>query len=120
MFEGRFSPSKVNKVSERLGTRFESSSPSHSALLACVHACSLPFPLPHTLIPRPQIKSHGDRAIFVHMYGPEPHPCAPDTNFDSGKLLSNYWSVAPQTFTYKGRLQAARAIREITHPDQVT
>lgn len=67
-----------------------------------------------------QVEAHGDKAIFVHVYGPEPHPAAPDRNFDSGKLLANYWSVRRQSVTYDDRLEQAKAIRSITHPDQVT
>lgn len=67
-----------------------------------------------------QVESHGDRAIFVHMYGPEPHPVAPDINFDSGKLLQNYWSTHRQATKYEDRLQSARDIRDVTHPDQVS
>lgn len=66
-----------------------------------------------------QVSSHGEKAIFVHMYGPEPHPTVPDTNFDSGTLLPNYWSVASQTLTYEGRVASAEAIRSITHPSEV-
>lgn len=66
-----------------------------------------------------QVERYGDKAIFVHVYGPEPHPAAPDLNFDSGALLSNYWSVWRQSVTYDDRLAKAKTIRSITHPDQV-
>lgn len=63
--------------------------------------------------------NYGDKAIFVHVYGPEPHPAAPDLNFDAGTLLSNYWSVWRQSVTYDDRLEKASTVRSITHPDQV-
>lgn len=66
-----------------------------------------------------QVRTYGDEAIFVHIYGPEPHPTLPDTNFDAGKQLPNYWSLTRQHTTYKERLAAAKAIRPFTHPDQV-
>lgn len=66
-----------------------------------------------------QVTSRTDKAIFVHMYGPEPHPTVPDTNFDSGRLLPNYWSLTRQQFTYEERVAAAMAIRPYTHPDEV-
>lgn len=66
-----------------------------------------------------QVESHGDKAVFVHMYGPEPHPTSPDTNFDSGMLLTQYWSTYRQPLTYDERVQAAKKIRPITHPEQV-
>lgn len=54
------------------------------------------------------------------MYGPEPHPASPDMNFDSGKLAANFWSTERQANTYDERLEAARAIRDVTHPLQVS
>ncbi|CAN0057024.1 unnamed protein product [Ascophyllum nodosum] len=65
------------------------------------------------------VESHSDRAIFVHIYGPEPHPESPEVNFDSGKLLPNYWSISRQARSYETRLQSARNIRGTTHPNQV-
>ncbi|CAM9629894.1 unnamed protein product [Pylaiella littoralis] len=65
------------------------------------------------------VEDYGDDAIFVHVYGPEPHPASPDINFDSGRLLPNFWSVRRQPVTYDDRLDRARNIRSITHPDQV-
>ncbi|CAM9657291.1 unnamed protein product, partial [Hapterophycus canaliculatus] len=65
------------------------------------------------------VEDYGDKAIFVHVYGPEPHPVAPDLNFDSGKLLPNYWSILRQPVTYDDRLEAAKNIQSITHPKQV-
>lgn len=67
-----------------------------------------------------QVEDYGDKAIFVHVYGPEPHPASPDLNFDSGKLLPNYWSIQRQPVTYDDRVEAARNIHSITHPDQVS
>lgn len=67
-----------------------------------------------------QVEDYGDDAIFVHVYGPEPHPASPDINFDSGRLLPNFWSVRRQPVTYDDRLDRARNIRSITHPDQVS
>lgn len=66
-----------------------------------------------------QVEDYRDDAIFVHVYGPEPHPSWPDTNFDSGNLLPNFWSIRRQTVTYGDRLEQAKKTRGITHPDQV-
>jgi hypothetical protein len=52
----------------------------------------------------------------VHLVGPEPHPTQPDTNFDSGKMLMNYWSTIRQRRTWEGRLESAKMLEEITHP----
>ncbi|CAM9120761.1 unnamed protein product [Scytosiphon promiscuus] len=65
------------------------------------------------------VEDYGDKATFVHVYGPEPHPAAPDLNFDSGKLLPNFWSILRQPVTYNDRVEAAKNIHSITHPDQV-
>lgn len=65
------------------------------------------------------MENYGEKAVFVHVYGPEPHPAAPDLNFDAGTLLSNYWSVWRQSVTYEDRVEKAKTIRSITHPDQV-
>jgi len=86
-----------------------------------LHVVVIDIPVFARNLPSPhQVETHGDKAIFVHVYGPEPHPAAPDRNFDSGKLLANYWSVRRQPVTYSDRLEQAKAIRSITHPDQVT
>lgn len=66
-----------------------------------------------------QVEGYADDAIFVHVYGPEPHPTSPDINFDSGMLLPNFWSVRRQSVTYDDRLEQAKKIRSITHPRQV-
>lgn len=65
------------------------------------------------------MESNKDRAIFIHLYGAEPHPRLPDTNFDSGNGVVNFWSTRPQQLDYEARLQAAIGIRDVVHPDQV-
>ncbi|CAM9479034.1 unnamed protein product [Choristocarpus tenellus] len=65
------------------------------------------------------VELYKDRATFVHLYGAEPHPMIPDTNFDSGRLLPLYWSVIRQPLTYDGRLEMARRTLDLTHPNQV-
>jgi len=53
---------------------------------------------------------------FLHLVGPEPHPAAPDVNFDAGKLLLNYWSTERQPRDYAGRVELAQRLAEYTHP----
>lgn len=52
----------------------------------------------------------------LHLVGPEPHPLAPDTNFDEGKLLMNYWSTTRQPKTYEARVANAAKVAELVHP----
>ncbi|CBN79263.1 expressed unknown protein [Ectocarpus siliculosus] len=68
----------------------------------------------HTLV-----EQYGDKAIFVHIYGPEPHPKPPDLNFDAGTFSPNFWSVHRQPVIYDVRVEKAKKIRSITHPDEV-
>lgn len=60
-----------------------------------------------------------DRATFVHLYGPEPHPVAPSTNFDHGVQVNSYWSTVRQPVTYQDRLDMVGRVRDWLHPDQV-
>mmetsp|Transcript_25749 Transcript_25749/g.57732 ORF Transcript_25749/g.57732 Transcript_25749/m.57732 type:complete len:260 (+) Transcript_25749:133-912(+) len=62
------------------------------------------------------VEEYGDRVKVVHLVGPEPHPLAPDTNFDSGTIRMNYWSTVRQPRSYKDRAALARKISEFTHP----
>ena len=63
------------------------------------------------------VEQYKDSVSFVHMVGPEPHPITPDTNFDSGKQLMNYWSTVRQPKTYEKRLKMAAKVAEYTHPE---
>ena len=62
------------------------------------------------------VDTYNSSVQFVHLVGPEPHPTQPDTNFDSGKMLMNYWSTVRQRRTWEGRLESARSIEGTTHP----
>lgn len=62
------------------------------------------------------VDAYNSSVAFVHLVGPEPHPSQPDTNFDSGKMLMNYWSTVRQRRTWEGRLESARSIEGTTHP----
>ncbi|CAM9513374.1 unnamed protein product [Pylaiella littoralis] len=65
------------------------------------------------------VESYKDRATFVHLYGPEPHPVSPDTNFDSGKVVDSYWSTVNQPKTYDERLAMIDKVKTWLHPEQV-
>eukprot|EP00904_Undaria_pinnatifida_P010542 jgi/Undpi1/6618/HiC_scaffold_20.g09097.m1 len=65
------------------------------------------------------VESHKDRVTFVHLYGVEPHPMLPGTNFDSGGVVVNYWSTVAQPKTYEQRLAMVERIEGLTHPEQV-
>lgn len=65
------------------------------------------------------VDAYTDKVTFVHLVGPEPHPLTPDTNFDSGKQLMNYWSTVRQAKTYDDRLEMTAKVAEYTHPDVV-
>jgi hypothetical protein len=62
------------------------------------------------------VEQYKDSVTFLHLVGPEPHPITPDTNFDSGKQLMNYWSTVRQPKTYEKRLKLAAKVAEYTHP----
>jgi hypothetical protein len=62
------------------------------------------------------IRKWSDRVFFVHLYGPEPHPMSPDTNFDSGLVKTSYWSTVRQPRTWEDRLELARSTSEKVHP----
>lgn len=55
----------------------------------------------------------------MHVYGPEPHPSTPGTNFDKGVTWQSYWSVLAQHKTYGERVAAAERIVDMIHPSQV-
>ena len=65
------------------------------------------------------VDSYKDTVTFVHLVGPEPHPLTPDTNFDSGKQLMNYWSTVRQPRTYDDRLELTKKVADYTHEDQI-
>lgn len=67
-----------------------------------------------------QVELYKDRATFVHMYGPEPHPQVPGTNFDKGSVWTHYWSVVHQARSYDDRVDMANRISRVIHQDQVT
>lgn len=67
-----------------------------------------------------QVDSHKDRATFVHLYGAEPHPLPPATNFDIGTQRPQYWSVVDQHRTYDERVAMAKTIRRMVHPAEVS
>lgn len=66
-----------------------------------------------------KVEKYKDRATFVHMYGPEPHPTMPGTNFDAGTTWQSYWSVVGQHRTYEERVGMAERIGALVHPEQV-
>lgn len=65
------------------------------------------------------VEAYKDQATFLHLVGPEPHPLGPDTNFDTGKQLMNYWSVVRQAKTWDDRKEMATRVAEYTHPDAI-
>lgn len=65
------------------------------------------------------VEAYKDTVTFVHLVGPEPHPLTPDTNFDSGKQLMNYWSTVRQAKTYDDRLAMTKKVLDYTHPSQI-
>ncbi len=66
------------------------------------------------------MEKYKDQATFVHLYGPEPHPAMPGTNFDKGIPWQSFWSVHPQHHDYGARVAAAEGIIGMVHPEQVT
>ncbi|CAM9791387.1 unnamed protein product, partial [Hapterophycus canaliculatus] len=65
------------------------------------------------------VEAFKDRVTFVHLYGPEPHPTLPATNFDQGVPVNNYWSTVTQPTSYSERLAMVDRILKLLHPDQV-
>ncbi|CAN0223116.1 unnamed protein product, partial [Ectocarpus fasciculatus] len=66
-----------------------------------------------------QVETYKDRVTFVHLYGPEPHPTAPATNFDHGVVVNSYWSTVPQAVSYEQRVGMVGRVKDLMHPDQV-
>jgi len=62
------------------------------------------------------VEAYKDTVQFIHLVGPEPHPLTPDTNFDSGKQLMNYWSTVRQPMNYDDRVAMAKKVKDYTHP----
>lgn len=77
---------------------------------------AFPYPIP---VFSEKVESYKERATFVHLYGPEPHPSMPGTNFDKGITWQNYWSVFPQHQNYAERVAMAKRISDLIHPDEV-
>jgi len=63
------------------------------------------------------VEAYKDKVTFVHLYGPEPHPVSPDTNFDSGRQAMNYWSTVRQPRDWDSRLTMAKKITNLMHPE---
>lgn len=63
--------------------------------------------------------TYKDRVTFVHLYGPEPHPTAPATNFDHGVVVNSYWSTVTQPASYEQRLAMVDRVKDLMHPDEV-
>lgn len=64
-------------------------------------------------------ETYKDSVTVIHLVGPEPHPTTPDTNFDTGKQLMNYWSTVRQPKTMEDRILMAKKVKEYTHPSAV-
>ena len=79
----------------------------------------LPTPLSLEPITRSQVDEYKNRATFVHLYGPEPHPVSPATNFDKGIQWQSFWSVVRQPRSYFERRDMAARISDVIHPAQV-
>ena len=62
-------------------------------------------------------ETYKDSVSIIHLVGPEPHPTTPDTNFDTGKQLMNYWSTVRQPKTMANRIEMAKKVKEYTHPN---
>lgn len=80
------------------------------ASIPCVFCHSVPA----------QVELYKDRATFFHMYGPEPHPQVPGTNFDKGSVWPHYWSVVQQAHSYDKRVDMANRISAVIHRDEVS
>lgn len=65
-----------------------------------------------------KVETYKDRATFAHLYGAEPHPITPGTNFDWGIPIPQYWSATGQHRNYQDRLNMAAKIVATTHPEQ--
>lgn len=59
-------------------------------------------------------KYHND-FHFINLYSTEPHPFAPDTNFDTGRNVEYEWSTFRQPRTFKTRNFFARQVQEELH-----
>lgn len=68
---------------------------------------------------REQVEMYKDRVTFVHLYGPEPHPTTPATNFDLGVVVNSYWSTVHQPESYEQRLAMVDRVKDQMHPEQV-
>eukprot|EP00752_Nemacystus_decipiens_P003695 g3405.t1 len=67
---------------------------------------------------RELVEAYKNKAVFVHIYGPEPHPSTPGTNFDKGIPWQSYWSVLRQPETFEERVATAEKIVDKIHTDQ--
>lgn len=68
----------------------------------------------------PKVEAFKDRVTFVHLYGPEPHPTLPATNFDQGIPVNSYWSTVAQPTSYPERLAMLDRVVDLLHPDEVS
>ncbi|CAM9847656.1 unnamed protein product [Ectocarpus sp. 6 AP-2014] len=64
------------------------------------------------------VEMYKDHVTFVHLYGPEPHPTTPATNFDHGVVVNSYWSTVPQPESYEQRLAMVDRVKDLMHPEQ--
>lgn len=78
---------------------------------------NIPHPQRHLLH---KVEAYKGQATFVHIYGPEPHPQTPATNFDKGISWQSFWSVIPQPKSYGERMSVAERIVGMIHPKQVS
>lgn len=86
-----------------------------STHLSSTHTCSPP----RNLVLQGQVDDYQDLATFVHLYGPEPHPALPGTNFDQGVYIPKFWSSVKQHRSYQDRVDMATDILDLIHPSQV-
>eukprot|EP00616_Rhizochromulina_sp_CCMP1243_P007164 CAMPEP_0118966934 /NCGR_PEP_ID=MMETSP1173-20130426/4375_1 /TAXON_ID=1034831 /ORGANISM="Rhizochromulina marina cf, Strain CCMP1243" /LENGTH=246 /DNA_ID=CAMNT_0006915813 /DNA_START=22 /DNA_END=762 /DNA_ORIENTATION=- len=63
------------------------------------------------------VEKYKDVVTFLHLVGPEPHPLAPDQNFDKGYVWMESWSTVRQPTNYDERLVLANKVAEYVHPD---
>jgi len=64
-------------------------------------------------------EKYKDQIQFFHIVSVEPHPLVPDTNFDSGKILANYWSTIRQPRTWEDRIAITQQIAANTHKSAI-
>lgn len=65
------------------------------------------------------VDDYHNLVTFVHLYGPEPHPMTPFSNFDTGVPRPQYWSIVPQAQSYSERVEMAQKIKGDLHPQTI-